>query len=491
MKLPGNRYGRDFPGGTHDVSGATVFDPLGVSKAPFRTRRNFFFESRHILAWGVVAGLVEGNFAAVAVAQIFGGGPMLINIAATTPVAAHLANLLWGMLCVGRPKVRVMTVCTAGVVLLIGAVAFIPLAPWAGWLFVAQMAAAQFFMTGTVTTRAALWQANYPQWARGQLSARLQIFRAITQLSAVAIGAALIDVYPNSFRLLYPLVAVVGVVAIVFLQRITVQGEGREPSAIGATGDDRLTERVRLTAVLSPHRVITGAARVLRADSRFRNYCLAQMFAGFANLTVRSVVVVVIARDLLGDMPAAFWMSAVMLEVMPRLMTMGSMARFAAFFDRVGVLRFRVMHGSCWIVALVLGWIGSVVVAGDLSASPNALLAGIGIFVAFSLVRGICYGGAAIAWNLGHLHFAHPDDADVYMGIHVSLTGLRGLIMPSVGILLWHGVGSWDGIGTWVWGVATGFAVVALIVYVILARAESSRTERTSESASTRLQTGL
>ena len=43
-------------------------------------RRNFLFEMRHILAWGVVAGLVEGNFAAVMVAKIFGEYGKVFNL---------------------------------------------------------------------------------------------------------------------------------------------------------------------------------------------------------------------------------------------------------------------------------------------------------------------------------------------------------------------------------------------------------------------------
>jgi len=456
--------------------GTGVSDLFQVRRAPYLSRGNYLHEIRHIFAWGAVAGLVEGNFAALVVAKIFHGGPLLINIAATTPVAAHLANLVWGMLCVGRPKVRMMTLSAAGVVLLTGAVALVPVSPLGAWVFVAQMAAAQFFMTGIVSTRAAMWKANYPQWVRGQLAARVQVVRTITQLTALGVGAAVLSKAPELYRWLFPVVAVVGVIAIWLLQRMHVRGERAMLARLHRGEGHGLIEPQQFWAVLSPWCVLSGAARVLRADGAFRQYCVAQMFAGAANLMVRSVAVVMIAEQLLGDMPASFWVGAVLLDVLPRLLMLASMSRFAAYFDRVGVLRFRVFHGVCWLAALVFGAIGAWALSRGTLGAPEFVISMLG-FIAFSIVQGICHGGGAIAWNLGHLHFAHPADAEVYMGIHVSLTGLRGLVLPSVGMMLWHGVGSWTGIGWWVWSVSSCFALVALICFAALARSEAQRME--------------
>jgi hypothetical protein len=452
-----------------------VIDLFQVQRAPFLSRGNYVHELRHIFAWGAVAGLVEGNFAAFMVAKIFHAGPLLIAIAATTPVAAHLANLVWGMLCVGRPKVRMMTLSAAGVVLMTGAVTLVPVSPLGAWVFVAQMAAAQFFMTGIVSTRSAMWKANYPQWVRGQLAARVQVVRTLTQLVALGAGAAVLNVAPAFYRWLYPVVALIGVIAIILLQRLHVRGERALLARMHRGEGNGLIEPQQFWAVLSPMRVLAGAARVLRADAGFRQYCTAQMFAGCANLLVRSVVVAVIAQELLDGMPASFWVGVVLLDVLPRLLMMACMARFAAYYDRVGVLRFRVVHGACWLVALLFGMCGAWALSGGGPPGPAGFVVGMACFIAFGVMRGICYGGGQIAWNLGHLHFARHEDAEVYMGIHVSLTGVRGLLLPGAGMLLWHGVGAWTGIGWWVWGLACGFALIALVSFAALARTDAAR----------------
>jgi hypothetical protein len=58
------------------------------------------------------------------------------------------------------------------------------------------------------------------------------------------------------------------------------------------------------------------------------------------------------------------------------------------------------------------------------------------------IFEGLALSGGAIAWNIGHLHFADDDKAELYMGIHVSLTGLRGLIAPFLGTLVYEYFGS-------------------------------------------------
>jgi len=97
---------------------------------------------------------------------------------------------------------------------------------------------------------------------------------------------------------------------------------------------------------------------------------------------------------------------------------------------------------------------------------PLYVVFGVALFACFAVMRGLCFAGGTIAWNLGHLHFARPDDAEAYMGIHVSLTGLRGLIMPAIGMALWVTIG-W-----WVWVVSAAFSVLALVAFVLLDRAE-------------------
>ena len=56
------------------------------------------------------------------------------------------------------------------------------------------------------------------------------------------------------------------------------------------------------------------------------------------------------------------------------------------------------------------------------------------------------------------------------MGIHVSLTGLRGIVAPICGILIWQYTKHDSG---WlVWLIALVFTLVSLIMYRTMARRE-------------------
>lgn len=456
-------------------------DILGLQQLPFLTRRNYYYEFLHLLPWGLLAGVVEGNISAVVVAKTFGGGDLLITVASTTPVAAFLASLLWGMLCVGRRKLRIFALAASGVVLCVSTVWATPQTEWGGWLFAVQMAMAQFFMTGVVTARSALWKSNYPVEVRGQITARLQALRAILSIVVLVVVSCLFDYDSSAYRFAYPAAAGFGVIGVLFLRRIRVRGEYRELQRTAAPAamnfDTGLAEPFSLTTLLHPGHVLGNAIRVLRDDRRFRKYCASQFLAGVANLMVRTVMVAVLANELLTGIDRFYFISIVLLDVLPRSMMIVSLRRWGKLFDRIGVVRFRILNAVGWLLSLAIGAVATYWVTHAEHIGPIVVPLAVGAFALRSIVQGATFGGGLLAWHLGHLHFAKPEEAEVYMGVHVSLTGLRGLIIPSLGMLLYL----W--IGWWVWVVAVVVNLFALGGFVSLAQDESRRELQKNEVA--------
>lgn len=433
-------------------------DIYGSRRVPYLSRYNYFHEFHHILAWGVVVGMIEGNFASIVVAKTFHGSNLLIAIASATPMAMHIVSLFWGAICVGRRKLGIFTFCTTGTALALASVAMTPDVSYGGWLFVLQMAAAQFFQSGAVTVRSALWKSNYPLESRGQIAGQLQIARAVTRLGSVALIAFLFDADPQRYRWIYPGVAIIGGLGVLALTRMRVRGEVSELSRMhrGEKREGALTERASMTRIMSSSHVLTSAVHVLKIDVRFRKYCIAQMFAGVTNLLVRAVIVVVLTQQILAGMGRAYWLSTVLLEILPMLLMLSTMRACARYYDRAGVVRFRTVQMVGWIVAIFFGMCACLAIENLDAFGPQALLWSVICMAVFGIVRGICLGGGSIAWNLGHLHFADHDDAEVYMGIHVSLTGLRALIIPMLGMQLW----SWIGSGVWLISMACGLLAI-------------------------------
>jgi hypothetical protein len=75
--------------------------------------------------------------------------------------------------------------------------------------------------------------------------------------------------------------------------------------------------------------------------------------------------------------------------------------------------------------------------------------------------------GGTLAWQLGHNDFAPKERLSAYMGIHVTLTGVRGAVAPFAGMALYLG---WDakghvpgstGLGVWLFVLSALLGVVA------------------------------
>ena len=52
------------------------------------------------------------------------------------------------------------------------------------------------------------------------------------------------------------------------------------------------------------------------------------------------------------------------------------------------------------------------------------------------LVFGIGMSGIVISWNMSSIFFAGDDDVSMYQSVHVTLTGLRALIVPFIGYFI-------------------------------------------------------
>lgn len=437
-------------------------DLLGARSLPFLSRRNYYYEFMHLLPWGVLAGMVEGNIASIVVAETFDGSNLLIATASATPIGSLLFSLAWGMLCAGRPKLRLATMFGAATAVCTATVILTPQTSAGGVLFVIQIAAAQVFLSGVVTVRAALWRHNYPPHARGRIIARLQAARMLTTV-VVLIGASVLLDYDNGlYRYLYPAASLAGLAGLLILQRIHVRHErhelGRSPDVGAPDSGRQMVTPTRVGEALSPGRLIREMVRLLRRDRRYTRYLVANALMGVGVQIVMPVQVIVLSGAF-----KLYWISVVLIEIVPKLAMFGSLARWGRWFDRMPITRFRI-HTSAYAAGAVLfGTAATWIITADWLPLAYALPSATVLFAVRSVIQGLQRGGGSLAWNLGHLHFCRRDDAELYLGVHVSLTGLRGLISPFIGVLLWHLIG-WG-----VWAIAFALCMLSVIAYARLA----------------------
>lgn len=57
------------------------------------------------------------------------------------------------------------------------------------------------------------------------------------------------------------------------------------------------------------------------------------------------------------------------------------------------------------------------------------------VFVAY-FIFGVAMTAVNVSWNMSSIYFAGKDDASMYQSVHVTMTGIRGLIAPMLGFAL-------------------------------------------------------
>jgi hypothetical protein len=94
---------------------------------------------------------------------------------------------------------------------------------------------------------------------------------------------------------------------------------------------------------------------------------------------------------------------------------------WAKLLDRQHIFTYRAIHSWAFVSA------HAVFALAAIARIPELLWLG-------SLLLGTAYAGGHLGWNLGHNDFTDDANSSLYMAIHVSLTGLRGLLMPIAGV---------------------------------------------------------
>ena len=82
---------------------------------------------------------------------------------------------------------------------------------------------------------------------------------------------------------------------------------------------------------------------------------------------------------------------------------------------------------------------------------------------------GVGFAGGMLAWNLGHQSFAPPHQDSQYMSVHVFLTGIRGLIAPFAGVLIYTAFAAGGHPGL-TFAVSLGLNIIGAIGFLLLRR---------------------
>jgi MFS family permease len=394
--------------------------------------------------------LLEGGFVGVVADKVFQLGPFGIALISASQLFGNLASAGWAWLGERTRKVPLINALQFGVAALCAAIALIPATSAGGQLFVAALIATHVVRGGIVTLRSVIWTQNYDGGVRARVTARLTFLgQGVLALAALAAGEWL-DRSGLSFREPYLLGALLGGAGALAFSGIAMRGEeARSAPPLGS-------ERAR-----GPRGSVFA---VLREDPHYARYLVWQSILGASNMMIEPAVVILVSREL----AASTAMSVALITAIPVGLGVLLLPLWAALVDRMHVAEFRAKHSWLWAISQAATGVG-------------ALLDSLAWVAAGRILLGIARGGGTLAWNIGHNDFAKPERAGAYMGLHATLTGLRGAIAPFVGIALYAGVSASDlpggislpalpAIGGWMMILAAALSAISTLGFAALHR---------------------
>jgi MFS family permease len=398
--------------------------------------RSFRREQATELTLPVATSLMEGGFIAVVAAKAFDAEPWVLAVISASSMFGNLSSFFWNRVGTARPKIPLIVILQSLVLLCVVAVAVSPRSDAGAWVLMASAIACRLLIAGIITTRSIAWSLNYGRHLRARMTGRLQVLSSLMVVLTTSVGGLLMDAHPENFRWLYIGGAMIGAVGVWSFSRVQVIGEKRH----------RVLERRSTEDGGSGG----GFLAILRADRHYARYQLHQFTSGVAAMMLEPVLVYLVSRQI----GASYIVSIGITMIVPFLITLLTLPFWARYLDRVHVAEFRARQNSLWVIGILVMFIG----AWQMSL----------VWLAIGrVVTSIVNGGGSLAWQLGHNDFAPKDQLSAYMGIHVTLTGVRGAFAPFLGMALYIG---WDaigplpavpGIGAWLFLISAALAVSA------------------------------
>ena len=417
------------------------------SRLPFIARTLMPREISANATMAVAMGALEGGLVGVIVKTQFDGvaDPVWVNLAvalvAGAPAAANMASLWISGLAEGRNRTAWVAACKAltGVFLVVMALA--PVNLFGLVLITVAMIASRLSWAGVITLRAAIWRANFPRHVRGQITGRITVIYSVIIAVTAALIGLLISIWEDSWRVLFPLAGVLGLVAAQGYRRVRIR-RGRRLQR------EELAQRER-----RPGGQLRAALTILKTDRWYRRYMLTMFAFGSGNLMVVALLVILLTEQF-----GFGRFSQVMITTTLPLLTLAIFTPiWARRIDSVHILDYRARQAWAFVLSLALFMTAAI-------SGQNWL------FWVGSLALGAAFAGGKLGWNLGHNDFASDDQSTLYMGIHVTLTGIRGLLAPLAGVLVYQALEAHQpGLGRWVLLFPFTLTLGGAITFVVLA----------------------
>ncbi len=397
----------------------------------------------------VLLGATEGGLVSVFAKNAFEGAvPMVwLNLAVAAlsgaPAFANLTSFIWASLSHGRHKVRFIVGLQLATICFTAMVALAPINSIGLVMVMVGFIGSRICWSGAITLRSTIWRANYGRSERARIAGNLATIQSMLMAGTALVIGVFLDLHEHAFRVLFPIAAVSGLIGTSIYRQVRVRGHR-------ALRQAELEGEIADRPTLNPLSII----RLLRTDRRYERFLACQYVFGIGNMMMMAPLVIILREQFgYGNLEGIVITSVIPLIIMP--MTIGLWARL---MSRTHIIQFRAVHS--WYFVFV-----------ELLLLVAVLFGQVWLLWIAALFKGVAMGGGNLAWNLGHHDFATKAQASQYMGAHVTLTGMRGLIAPFLGVAIFEAFENISpGSGGWVFAVCMVITAIGATGFVVMGR---------------------
>lgn len=273
-------------------------------------------------------------------------------------------------------------------------------------LFTALITVSQLLNSAMRMGQSSLYRVMYPREMRGRVLGRLTFWSYVTMVPTILATGWLLELSREIYQVLYPLAGLCGLVGSWFYATLRVP-RGAAPKA----------------GSLSFRAGVQGVERILAQDRMYFLFQVSFFLSGSAFFMSTHIVLLLTQRQKsfdFGPFELALWMS-----VVPQTLLALSSPAWGRLLDRLGIVHCRLL-----INVMMTAYLASYFFAIDYGVLPLIFLG--------SVFQGLANGGGQLTWALASSHFApRAEDVPLYNGIHFVLNGIRGLVMPWVGSIMY------------------------------------------------------
>lgn len=398
---------------------------LGYEGVPPLARPTFRQEFIATIFAALGGGVLVQEFVQLFATKLLSAPAWLIGVLAAEVSAGLLLGSFLSQYLRRRRMVRftvVSRLIIAGAMLL---VALLPAEPLCAYIYAILLAVPAVLGALVVNVNSGVWHANYPHASRGRIYSRLMVAGTLAGIVSIRLASAALDQWDWAHHLTYPAGAACMIASAWAYSRIRVRGEG-----------------VMIRQVVAERPNIWAGFQILRQDRAYGAYMFWQMVSGSSLLMTGPVLVLAVDEMF----KVSFSAGTMLLVIVPACMQVLTVPLAGWMFDRTNIMRYRTVNALLWATGRFC------VFAGLFARSLTLLTVGFAI-------QGLANATGNVVWNIGHTHFAPPEKSQLYMGIHLTLTGIRGLTMPFIGIFLY----AHTTLGIWVIALACVGQVAAAI----------------------------